>query len=137
MVRTTPLMLLLAGCATAPAALDPAEVAAVKSEAAPDREAGIAMIESTIRNSLKDPDSAQFVWPNDFVQGWYQRPFGKRYYGWITCGTVNAKNSYGGYAGRTAAVGVIRSGVVVEANIDEPNSSFVAEACQKIGAPVG
>lgn len=125
--------LLLAGCATVP---DPAELAAAASEPAPEREAGIAMIEAHIRAKLKDPDSARFEWPNNFVHGWYQRPFGQRYIGWITCGTVNAKNSFGGYTGRTAAIGVIRNGMVVESNIDEASAqygTFVAEACKKIG----
>lgn len=138
MVRTSPLILfLLAGCATAS---DPTEVAAVSSEAAPDHAAGIAMIESAIRSTLKDPDSAEFSWPNGFTQGWYQPPFGKKYYGWITCGTVNAKNGYGGYVGRSAAIGVIRNGTVIETNFDDATAQyggFVAEACRKIGVPAG
>lgn len=130
------LIVLLSACATAP---DPAELAAAASEPAPEREAGIAMIESAIRAQLKDPDSAQFTWPNSFVHGWYQPPFGRRYIGWITCGTVNARNSFGGYVGRTAVVGVIRNGSVIAANMDSSthrDMPFVAAACQKIGVPV-
>jgi hypothetical protein len=126
---------MLSGCATAP---DPGELASVATEPAPDRAAGVAMIEAAIRAGLKDPYSAEFIWPNGFVQGWYQRPFGHRYYGWITCGTVNAKNSYGGYVGQAAAIGVIRGGTVVESNIDDASArygSMVAEACRKIGVP--
>lgn len=140
MVRTTIVIIgaaLLAGCATAPSGEELRAAAA--NDPAPDVDAGIAMIEAHLRSKLKDPDSAQFTWPNPFVHGWYQRPFGQRYLGWITCGTVNAKNSYGGYTGRTAAIGVIRSGSVVESNMDEPSDrygSFVAEACRKIGVPV-
>jgi hypothetical protein len=120
----------LALCAAAPA---PQSVGP-----APDRAAGIALVESAIRSTLKDPDSAQFTWPNGFVAGWYHRLFGKKYEGWITCGTVNAKNGYGGYAGRAAAIGVIRDGVVIEANMDDASAqygTFVAEACKKIGIP--
>lgn len=143
MVRSSSLILLLAasllpGCATN--AIDPVEVAAVNGEPMPDPAVAISMIEESIKSKLKDPDSAQFQWPNGFVQGWYQRPFGKRYYGWITCGTVNARNGFGGYAGRVAAVGVIRSGVVVESNMDEASDrygSFVAEACRKMTVPAG
>lgn len=58
------------------------------------------IIEDAIRNILKDPDSAKFseltpprkeviVENNQFV------------YGYSSCVNVNAKNSYGGYAGKT------------------------------------
>lgn len=126
----------LTGCATVPAN---EELHTAASEPAPERDVGVAMIEAAIRDKLKDPESAQFEWPHGFVDGWYQRPFGQRYAGWITCGTVNAKNSYGGYTGRTAAIGVIRNGVVVETNLDETSArygSFVEQACAKIGVPV-
>ncbi|MDV2901775.1 hypothetical protein R0H17_09050 [Phytobacter diazotrophicus] len=45
--------------------------------------------ESLVKQSLKDPDSAKF--------NSYYRSFGDGV-GYI-CGTVNAKNSYGGYVG--------------------------------------
>lgn len=45
--------------------------------------------ESLVKQTLKDPDSAKF--------NSYYRPFGDGV-GYI-CGTVNAKNSYGGYVG--------------------------------------
>lgn len=137
MRKIAPLFLLLAGCATTP---DPAQLAAVASEPMPERDAGIAMIEQAVRSQLKDPASAQFTWPNGFVSGWYQPPFGRKYYGWITCGTVNARNAFGGYVGRTAVIGVIRGGSVIAANIDSSvyrDMPFVAAACSKIGVPVG
>lgn len=126
-------LLLLSGCATAPT---PQELAGFDYGPRPDRSDGVAMIEARIKSTLKDPDSARFTWPNDFRSGWYQRPFGQRYFGWITCGTVNAKNSYGGYVGQSAAVGVIRNGAVIETNVDPGGpGSFVADACRKLGAP--
>lgn len=126
-----PVLLLVAGCATVP----DASVTAIPIGEQPTREAGIAAIETALKARLKDPDSAQFTWPAGFVSGWYQAPFDRRYEGWITCGTVNARNSYGGYVGRAAVVGVIRSGTVVKVNMDDANArygSFVAEACKKI-----
>jgi hypothetical protein len=125
---------LLLGCA-APQAMS---LPAADIGPAPARATGSALIEAASRSTLKDPDSAQFTWPNGFVQGWYRPLFGKRYEGWITCGTVNAKNSYGGYIGRAAAVGVISGGAVVETNIDDASAQYgtsVAEACKKIGVP--
>lgn len=48
-----------------------------------------------IAAKLKDPDSAQFG--NDYVS--------YRVGGPIVCGTVNARNSFGGYAGPTRYIG--------------------------------
>jgi len=58
-------------------------------------EAVIVAAKEIVANGLKDPDSAQFR--NIFVrQGKSKR---------VTCGEVNAKNSYGGYTGyRTFSV---------------------------------
>jgi hypothetical protein len=133
-----PICLLLAGCATAPSA---DEIVAATSQPAPDRAAGTAMIEQAVRETLKDPDSAKFEWPHGFVSGWYQQPFGKKYVGWITCGTVNAKNSYGGYVGKQAVIGVINGGAVIGTDLDSPGiyggGGLVSSACSKIGVPVG
>lgn len=132
------LVLAAALCATSVASAKAPDLSNIGP--APDRDAGIAMIESTIREQLKDPDSAKFAWPNGFVAGWYQIPFGHRYVGWITCGTMNAKNGYGGYAGSTAVVGIISNGAVIGTDVDEPaygSRGFVSEACKKIGVPVG
>jgi hypothetical protein len=118
------------------AALAAAAPEVVDIGAAPDRDAGIALIESAVRDSLKDPDSAKFAWPNGFTDGWYRIPFGKKVTGWITCGTVNAKNSYGGYVGSSAVIAGIRNGAVVGFNIDLPDTDTVASICAKVGVPV-
>jgi hypothetical protein len=110
------------------------------SPAPPDSAQWIALVEEAVKATLKDPYSAHFTWPNGFVQGWYKRPFGRKKEGWITCGTVNAKNSYGGYVGSTAVIGVINGGVVIETNMDDVSAPYgrteVADVCKKIGVPV-
>jgi hypothetical protein len=105
---------------------------------APDRATGIALVEQAVRSTLKDPDSAKFTWPNGFVSGWYHPFMDHKYVGWITCGTVNAKNSYGGYVGSAAVVGVIHDGQVVKVDIDDPSSmnQMIADGCAKMGVPV-
>jgi hypothetical protein len=104
---------------------------------APERIAGIALVESAFRATLKDPDSAQFSWPNGFVAGRYRLLLEHTVKGWVTCGTVNAKNSYGGYVGRAAAVGVINNGVVTHVAMDDADAidGELAEACKKMGIP--
>lgn len=55
--------------------------------------------EQAIRGILKDPTSAHFSW-QPLVKAYFQSGF-KHRYAWMLSGTVNAKNSYGGYAGRS------------------------------------
>jgi len=45
----------------------------------------------TVKENLKDEDSAKFQWRGE---GWRETKKG-----WVICGRVNSKNSYGGYAG--------------------------------------
>lgn len=70
------------------------------------------IIESTIREQLKDPDSAKFsgfTEPRKEVMV-EQRNF---VYGYSSCVFVNAKNSYGGYTGKQLYWAFIRNGQVL------------------------
>ena len=102
----------------------------------PETTKGIALVETAVRASLKDPDSAKFEWPNGFTNGWYRVAFGKKVTGWVTCGTVNAKNSYSGYGGRSAVIAAIRDGEVVGMSMDEPGEHLISGICAKVGVPV-
>lgn len=104
---------------------------------APDKASGTALLEDAIRANLKDPDSARFSWPNEFRNGWY-KPFGfhRKVFGWYTCGTVNAKNSYGGYVGKEPVIGVIANGKVVYTKMDEGRYPMLGDDCAKAGLPV-
>lgn len=99
----------------------------------PNPVVALPMIEASIRGLLKDPESARFTWPNGFVWGSYKPFMGRRAYGWITCGTVNAKNSFGGYAGRAAAIAVWRYNAVFAVDLDQPEGAGVERACRKLG----
>ncbi|MEX0563093.1 hypothetical protein AB3X30_05505 [Raoultella terrigena] len=71
-----------------------------------------ALIESSIREQLKDPDSAKFsgfTEPRKEVMV-EQRNF---VYGYSSCVFVNAKNSYGGYTGKQLYWAFIRNGQVL------------------------
>ena len=50
-------------------------------------------------SSLFDPGSAQVAWTSGFQWGFLKPLIGKRKFGWIACGTLNAKNRMGGYVG--------------------------------------
>ena len=70
----------------------------------PDFENAKTQAMEEIRRQLKDPDSAQFRTWTPFFKMLYNYGFGAvgQYEPlWALCAEVNAKNSYGGYAGFT------------------------------------
>jgi len=48
---------------------------------------------------LFDPASVMVNWTGGFQWGFMKPIIGKRTFGWIACGTINAKNRMGGYVG--------------------------------------
>jgi len=52
-----------------------------------------------LKANLYDPASAQIAWTSGFQWGFVKKLFEARTFGWIACGTVNAKNRMGGYVG--------------------------------------
>jgi hypothetical protein len=73
-------------------------------------------VEATVKENLKDPDSAKFYHGN------FPYPEKTAVY----CGYVNAKNSYGGYSGKqlfSNFVAVNKNGVVVAPSLDYSLSS--------------
>jgi hypothetical protein len=100
-----------------------------------------AQIESAVRAELKDPDSAKFAWPNGFVDGVWRDFYGRKHAGLITCGTMNAKNGYGGYTGPEAVAAVIAPDGTISLENDDDysdtiNRGHVARQCAKMGLPV-
>lgn len=78
---------MLAGCADQGVGTSKSSVVVTKTRALSQEEQKI--IQDSVRGGLKDPDSAQFKMPPINEDGAPD----------IYCGQVNAKNSYGGYAG--------------------------------------
>ncbi|EGT5762269.1 hypothetical protein ACKTG8_003206 [Cronobacter sakazakii] len=70
------------------------------------------LVESAIREGLKDPDSAKFY---DFTSPRKEVMVeqGDFVYGYSTCVYVNAKNSYGGYVGKQLYWAFIRNNQVL------------------------
>lgn len=65
-----------------------------------------------VAKRLKDPDSAQFS--NDYVSYKIGAP--------VACGTVNAKNSFGGYAGSQRYIGAGTLGVFLSSDVSDFDS---------------
>jgi hypothetical protein len=81
--------------------------------------AGIAGRDAII-SSLYDPGSARVTWTSGFQWGYRKPLIGRRKFGWVACGTVNAKNRLGGYVGAEPFLvfvdenGTVDTGMVAE-----------------------
>jgi len=89
-----------------------------------------ATAEEGIRAQLKDPDSARFKWPYVAVPMSYKPAFEARRSGYLTCGLVNAKNSYGGYGGDQIVMVMVYGSEVIYAEMRYQNS--LANDCAKL-----
>lgn len=80
------------------------------------------MVKEAVREQLKDPQSAQFDSLDTFVIG------GRR----TTCGQVNAKNSYGGYVGKTLFwTHGTENEITIVRLASESDQQFLMERCNK------
>lgn len=82
-----------------------------------------ALIEGVTKQRLKDPDSAKFYW-QDYKGGT------------IYCAHVNAKNSYGGYAGKSLLIAGVKTnaeGEIVSAEVTTHNDNMMDSICLKRG----
>jgi hypothetical protein len=88
--------------------------------------------ERAIRSRLVDPDSARFEWPYGYSAEGF-RPFLRgRQRGYATCGTVNAHNRMGGFAGRATFVVVIDDDRIVYSEVGSSRGTdLLAAACER------
>jgi membrane-associated protease RseP (regulator of RpoE activity) len=85
--------------------------------------------EAYIRNQMIDPDSAKITWVGRFFKGEHKPFLLPRAYGYIACGSVNAKNRMGGYTGASAFIVVIDYDRVLFGEIDKSTTGIVGTAC--------
>ena len=82
------------------------------------------IIKDHYSRSLFDPYSAVYTFNNP-RKGWRSQ-FGTVKYGWVVCGSINAKNRYGGYVGTKPFYVMIHYNGVIERFED-----FMADAACK------
>lgn len=83
-------------------------------------------VESTVRQSLKDPESARFS----------NITAGRSADGFTVCGQVNAKNSYGGYTGPARFYGTLSGDNFRLVQLDDTNaggSRWASNLCAQVG----
>jgi len=71
-----------------------------------------AIVKGYFETTLKDPSSAQYRSVSPARQMALFTRFGERHYGYLTCVTYNAKNSFGAYTGYHTDGVLIRNGYV-------------------------
>lgn len=81
------------------------------------------LIEGVTKQRLKDPDSAKFYWQD------YKGST-------IYCAHVNAKNSYGGYAGKSLLIAGVKTnaeGEIISAEVTTHNDNMMDSICTEEG----
>ncbi len=102
-------LLFLNACASEP---KPEELAAADYGTYPDNY--VQIVKDYLGRALKDPSSAQygdFTTPRKYWMGGGLTP---RQFGYMTCATYNAKNSFGGYVGYETDLFLIKNGMVIQ-----------------------
>jgi hypothetical protein len=82
-----------------------------------------------IKSRMLDPDSAKIIWVGKFFKGEHKPFLQPRSYGYVGCGSVNAKNQMGGYTGASAFVVVVDYDRVLFGDIDKSTAGMVGAAC--------
>jgi hypothetical protein len=79
-----------------------------------EKSTAVHIAESWLTGVLKDPESARHNW-NTFDKGWVRKRWlsGEFLFGYVLKGTVNAKNSFGGYSGPRRYVFLFNDGSLV------------------------
>jgi hypothetical protein len=129
MKATIAVMALMAGIAGCAPMMGSAGVnwAAMDPGRAPDYETAKARARDAILGTLKDPDSAQFRNSTPLFKTLYN--FGMASIGnseplWAMCIEVNAKNSYGGYAGYQSWLVKFRNGQPVHGELGVMHAEY-------------
>ena len=100
----------LTGCATATLQ----EIQSADFGAVPENYQ--ASIQGLMSSSLKDPESARYKFEVP-VKGFSRDGFlngGKKHFGWFVPTSINAKNSYGAYAGEESYVFFFFEGMILD-----------------------
>jgi len=110
------LLVVVANCATpistAPVAVHPASL---------DTQI-VSLVQSNIKEIVKDPESAKFRRETGFTTD-----FGD----YVLCGEFDAKNSFGGYTGYDAYYYRVRNGIVMAKQLDRRGLVEATKACRE------
>ncbi len=88
--------------------------------------------EADLRTRLIDPESARFSWLGGYYKGGFKSLMWGTAAGYFACGTVNARNRMGGYAGQVTFIVAVDYDLVVFAQVDKGASGFAHDRCSQL-----
>lgn len=80
---------------------------------------------------LIDPESARISWLSGYSKNGFKPAFSRRIHGYVACGTVNARNRMGGYAGATTFIVVVDFDRTLFVNLDGRPGGMQSEMCEQ------
>lgn len=110
------LTIIISSCATMNTGYAPTELDLAKADYGSKPTNYKKVIKEHIADNLIDPESARFTKFSKPQKSWmseFQGFKNFKYYGWLVCVDVNAKNSFGGYTGKKTYVALLRGDKVV------------------------
>lgn len=122
-VLMTLLISLACGCALSPS---PSQFKNADYGPVPDASTARKLITEWMSKNLRDPYSAVYTFSDQFKQTHKGDFIQGATFAWGTCGTVNAKNAFGGFAGERLFFAVIKDGQV----LDVTYGSIAASQCR-------
>ena len=137
------LVALLASCVTTPS---PDQIA--NADYGPPPPANYeAMIKSWYDKTLIDPESARYTFAEPAKSYVKSSPLMgvRETFGWRVCGTINAKNRFGGYTGQSPFITMFKNGAIVMVKdaggatgmYDEVLRENIANACARTVTQAG
>ena len=114
-------LLWLSGCATINSSYAPTEEELANADYGEKPTQYKEQIETYVKAILIDPESVQFTDYSTPKKDWLSKFSGLgsiKYYGWLVCVDVNAKNRYGGYAGRKTYYFIFQGNNITHAKTD-------------------
>jgi hypothetical protein len=87
--------------------------------------------ETYVISQTIDPDSAKISWTGKYFKGEHKPVLLPRSYGYVSCGSVNAKNRMGGYTGASAFIVVVDYDRVLYGEIDRSTGGLAGKACNE------
>ncbi len=117
-------LMVVVGCASPPSA---EQVATAEYGTAISQLEAETAAKAYLRGIMKDPGSIQTGWAPVNKGFFTEAPLdgGRTYYGWQLIGSVNAKNSYGGYTGAREYRFVFHDGKIIAVVAQRPNSRYM------------
>ena len=124
------LVLLVGMLPLAAAAPTPAERRLLDSLPMPRPEVVESAVKAYFGNELRDPESARFTFDRP-VKAVIQGPNTRIEAVWV-CGTVNAKNAYGGYVGRRTYLALFQGDEVTRGTIVDRYHLHIPRWCDEV-----